>query len=113
MEARKTLEKMKEQLNLQIEENRIVVKFHETVISYYLGEVSEQCAIEKIKRLMKTVIEDNNIVFYHIPMRNEVLMINQLFISAFWIVCFISFIFYIRFILVRCSKKYLFFTIFF
>jgi uncharacterized protein YqgQ len=29
---------------------------------------------------MKTVIEDNNIVFYHIPMRNEVLMINQLFI---------------------------------
>lgn len=80
MEARKTLEKMKEQLNLQIEENRIVVKFHETVISYYLGEVSEQCAIEKIKRLMKTVIEDNNIVFYHIPMRNEVLMINQLFI---------------------------------
>lgn len=69
VEAGETLEELKQQLDLEIGENKMVVKFHEILIANRIGELSAQTALKKVKKLLKDA-------FYHIPMRNEVLVIN-------------------------------------
>ncbi len=68
-EAKETLEELKRRLDLKIAENKMVVNFHEILIANRIGELSVQTALKKVKGFLKDV-------FYHIPMRNEVLIMN-------------------------------------
>lgn len=70
VEARETLEQLKRRLDLQINENKTIVAFHEILIANRSGELPAQSALNKIQGFLKDV-------FDHIPMRNEVLMINH------------------------------------
>ena len=68
--ARETLKKLKQCLDLTIAENKTVIEFHEILIADRIGELSVQTALEKIQELIKEIL-------YHIPTRNEVLMLNH------------------------------------
>lgn len=70
LEARETLEELKKYLDLKIGENKFVVEFHEILISYRIGNISAQTALEKVEGFLEGI-------FSHIPTRNEVLVINQ------------------------------------
>ena len=75
--ARELLEELKRHLDMGVRENNVIVEFHETVIANRLGEITAQEAFENIKEQIKGFMDYDRMVFYHIPMRNEVLIINN------------------------------------
>lgn len=77
IDARETLEELKERLDMEIQENQMVVEFYETMIAVRLGGITAQDALEKMKELLKGFMDYDKMVFYHVTMRNEVLIINN------------------------------------
>ncbi len=81
--AGECLKELKQCLDLEIEENRVLVTFEEILIAYLTGEVNAQEALENVKGLLKGFMDCDKMIFYHVPMRNEALIINNVCILLY------------------------------
>ncbi len=81
--AEECLQELKQCLDLEIEENRVLVTFEEILIAYLTGEVNAQEALENVKGLLKGFMDCDKMIFYHVPMRNEALIINNVCILLY------------------------------
>ncbi|MDE6999841.1 MAG: helix-turn-helix transcriptional regulator, partial [Lachnospiraceae bacterium] len=81
--AKECLQELKQCLDLDIEENRVLVTFEEILIAYLTGEVNAQEALENVKGLLKGFMDCDKMIFYHVPMRNEALIINNVCILLY------------------------------
>lgn len=76
-DAQEILTELKERLDMTVQENQMMVKFYETMLATRLGAITKQDALESMKQLLKGFMEYDKLVFNHVPMRNEVLIINS------------------------------------
>lgn len=79
--AKEATKKLKEALDLEISENKMVVSLYEIITAKHLGEMTFEEALEKLKKLSERFLNMDQKTFSHIPMRNEVLVINNICIT--------------------------------
>ncbi len=77
-QAKEATERLKKALNMEIPENHMVVSLYEILIQKNLREMTSQEAFEQLKQLSEKFMNFEEKTFYHIPMRNEVLVINNI-----------------------------------
>lgn len=77
-QAKEATERLKKALNMKIPENHMVVSLYEILIQKNLREMTSQEAFEQLKQLSEKFMNFEEKTFYHIPMRNEVLVINNI-----------------------------------
>ena len=77
-QAKEATERLKKALNMKIPENHMVVSHYEILIQKNLREMTSQEAFEQLKQLSEKFMNFEEKTFYHIPMRNEVLVINNI-----------------------------------
>ncbi len=77
-QAKEATERLKKALNMKIPENHMVVSLYEILIQKHLGEMTSEEAFEQLKQLSEKFMNFEEKTFYHIPMRNEVLVINNI-----------------------------------
>lgn len=77
-QAKEATERLKKVLNMKIPENQMVVSLYEILIQKNLREMTSQEAFEQLKQLSEKFMNFEEKTFYHIPMRNEVLVINNI-----------------------------------
>lgn len=77
-DAKGLLKELKKCIDIEIGENQRVIALHETMIAYHLKEITAQDALKIMKVLLEGVMEYDQMILYHIPMRNEVLVINNI-----------------------------------
>lgn len=82
-EAKECLQELKQCLDLEIEENYMLVTFEESMLAYFAGEVTAQETLENLKGLLKGFMDYDEMVFHHVPMRNEALIINNVCILLY------------------------------
>ncbi|MDE7203264.1 MAG: hypothetical protein K2O91_15485 [Lachnospiraceae bacterium] len=75
--AEKILEQLRSQLNTKIAENQRVLEDAEIQIQKNLHKISVEHALERQKMLFEGLLDSDKKEFRHIPMRNEVLIINH------------------------------------
>ena len=79
--AKEATQKLKSSLDMEISENRMVVSLYEVITAKHLGEMTFEEALEKLKKLSERFLNMDQKTFSHIPMRNEVLVINNICIT--------------------------------
>lgn len=79
--AKEATQKLKSSLDMEISENRMVVSLYEVITAKHLGEMTFEEAFEKLKKLSEKFLNMDQKTFSHIPMRNEVLVINNICIT--------------------------------
>ena len=62
--AEECLQELKQCLDLEIEENRVLVTFEEILIAYLTGEVNAQEALENVKGLLKGFMDCDKMIFF-------------------------------------------------
>ncbi len=77
-QAKEATERLKKALNMKIPENHMVVSLYEILTQKHLGEMTSEEAFEQLKQLSEKFMNFEEKTFYHIPMRNEVLVINNI-----------------------------------
>ena len=80
-EAGEVTRELKRRLDMDIEENKWVIEMYEMIVSKCLGETTALEALEGLKELSKPFYNVEKKEFSHIPMRNEVLLINNICIA--------------------------------
>lgn len=75
------LKRLEKELDMNIRQNKSLVKDFEVLLSCRLGRISYEEAINQELLLLKEVMDIERNVYYHIPMRNEVLVINHICIN--------------------------------
>ncbi|MDE7183121.1 MAG: hypothetical protein K2O40_01320 [Lachnospiraceae bacterium] len=75
--AEKLLKKLKSQLDMSFTENQHVVEDSEILIHRSLQKISIEEAYERQKKLYESLLDADKKNLRHIPMRNEVLIINH------------------------------------
>lgn len=76
--AKETIGKLRSVLDMKILENRMVVGLYENITAKRLGEETAEVVLEKLKKLSGSFMNIDEKIFFHIPMRNEVLVINNI-----------------------------------
>lgn len=76
--ARELLEKLRTQLDMEIEENQSVVVLFESIIGKYLKEISTEQALEQQKSLLNGLVDLDKPDFRRTLTRNEALLINNI-----------------------------------
>lgn len=79
--AKEATQKLKEALDLEISENKMVISLYEIITAKRLGEMTFEEALEKLKKLSEKFLNMEQKTFSHIPMRNEVLVVNNICIT--------------------------------
>lgn len=79
--AKGLIAKLKNCLDMEITENRRVIKTYEIITTKCLGEITALEALEGLKKLSQGFFDYDKKVFSHIPMRSEVLLINNICIN--------------------------------
>ncbi len=80
-EAGEVTRELKSRLDIDIEENKRVIRMYEVIVSKCLEETTALEALEGLKELCKPFYNVEKKEFSHIPMRNEVLLINNICIA--------------------------------
>lgn len=80
-QAKEQTGKLKDALDMDIAENRMVVRLYEIITAKYFGEVTAEEALGELKELAGNFMKMDQGTFSHIPMRNEVLVINNIGIT--------------------------------
>ena len=80
-EAREVTRELKSRLDMDIEENKRLIRMYEMIVAKCLGEMTAQDALEGLKELARSFYNFEKKEFSHIPMRNEVLLINNICIA--------------------------------
>ncbi|MDE6620777.1 MAG: helix-turn-helix domain-containing protein [Lachnospiraceae bacterium] len=81
IQAKEATKKLKNNLDMTISENKMVVQLYEIVTAKRLGEMTAEEALEELKNLSERFMNTDQNTFSHIPMRNEVLVINNICIT--------------------------------
>lgn len=76
--ARAQTQKLKTALDMDIPENKMVVRLYEVVTAKYFGELTAEEAFAELKELAERFMDMETGTFFHIPMRNEVIVINNI-----------------------------------
>ncbi|MDE7479438.1 MAG: hypothetical protein K2M91_16135, partial [Lachnospiraceae bacterium] len=79
--AKEVTKELKQHLDMNIAENKWVIEAYEVIAAKYLREMSYQETLERLKGLAKNIYNFDEKTFSHIPMRNEVLLINNICIT--------------------------------
>ncbi|GFI22441.1 hypothetical protein IMSAGC011_01216 [Lachnospiraceae bacterium] len=79
--AKEATKKLKDALDMKISENNMVVRLYEIVTAKRFGEITTEEALEELRKLSERFMNMEQKTFSHIPMRNEVLVINNICIS--------------------------------
>lgn len=79
--AKEATQQLKDSLDMEIPENRMIISLCEIVAAQSLGELSLNEALEKLEKLSARFMNLKEKTFSHIPMRNEVLVINNICIT--------------------------------
>lgn len=74
--AQEVCENLKKELNMDLKENRQIVESAEMLIDSRLNKIPYQNFLIRQKELLSDIIDFNNHSLYHVPNRNEVLLIN-------------------------------------
>ncbi|MDE6054685.1 MAG: helix-turn-helix domain-containing protein, partial [Lachnospiraceae bacterium] len=77
-EAKEVVQELNNKLDMRIAENRMVIGLYENVIEKHLGKIVAKEALEKLEILAQSFIDIETKTFSHIPMRNEVALINNI-----------------------------------
>lgn len=80
-QAREATDRLKSALDMEISENQMVVSLYEILTAKALDEMTSAEALEQLKKLSGRFMRFEEKTFSHIPMRNEVLVINNICIS--------------------------------
>ena len=80
-EAREVTRELKSRLDMDIKENTRLIRMYEMIVAKCLGEMTAQDALEGLKELARSFYNFEKKEFSHIPMRNEVLLINNICIA--------------------------------
>lgn len=80
-QAKEATERLKKVLNMKIPENQMVVSLYEILTAKSLGEVTSAEAFEQLRKLSEGFMQFEEKTFSHIPMRNEVLVVNNICIT--------------------------------
>ncbi len=75
--AREILERLKNNLDMDNVANKFAVQLYETIIAARLNEFTGEKALEKQLVLLRGIMDFDRSGFRHIPMRNEVLLVNS------------------------------------
>ncbi len=81
LKAKITLDNLISKLDMQIFENKMIIESHYIFIAFKTGETTAENAIKKLKNLLTSFMNFETKTFHHIPMRNEVVLINYLCIT--------------------------------
>lgn len=81
LKAKITLDNLISKLDMQIFENKMIIESHYIFIAFKTGETTAENAIKKLKDLLTSFMNFETKTFHHIPMRNEVVLINYLCIA--------------------------------
>lgn len=76
--AEEELKRLERKLDMNVMENRMLVKDFKVVIDCRLGRISYEDALQQEIPLLNEVMNIEQNFFYHIPMRNEVLVIDHI-----------------------------------
>ncbi|MDE6983865.1 MAG: helix-turn-helix domain-containing protein [Lachnospiraceae bacterium] len=76
--AREQTRKLRDALDMDISENEMVVRLYEVITAKYFGELTAEEAFTELKELSWRFMDMETKTFFHIPMRNEVLVINNI-----------------------------------
>lgn len=76
--AREILKKIKSNLDMDNAVNKFTVQLYETIIAARLKEIAVEKAVERSLELLGGVMKSDRSDFRHVPMRNEVLLVNNL-----------------------------------
>lgn len=76
--AREILERLKSSLDMDNVANKFAVQLYETIIAVRLNEIAGEKALEKQLVLLRGIMDFDRSGFRHIPMRNEVLLVNSI-----------------------------------
>lgn len=79
--AREATQRLRDSLDLDIWENMMVVSLYEIITAKRLGEMPLEEAYIKLKNLAERFLNFEERTFSHIPMRNEVLVVNNICIT--------------------------------
>ncbi|MDE7414915.1 MAG: helix-turn-helix domain-containing protein, partial [Lachnospiraceae bacterium] len=79
--AKEATKKLKDVLDLEIPENKMVVRLFEIVTAKRLGEMTAEEALVELRKLAERFMDTYQKTFFHIPMRNEALVINNICIT--------------------------------
>lgn len=79
--AKEATKKLKKNLDMTLPENKMVVQLYEIVTAKRLGEMTAEETLAELKNLTKRFMNIDQQTFSHIPMRNEVLVINNICIT--------------------------------
>lgn len=79
--AEEMIKKLKANLNMDIQENKQMIYNMEMVIERNLHRLTYEQILDKQKELLNGIVDYRKQIICHIPMRNEVLLINNICIS--------------------------------
>lgn len=80
-QARDTVQELKKKLDMEISENKLVVGLYEIVFAKRLREITAEEALIGLKELSQGFMDFDKRTFSHIPMENEVLVVNNICIT--------------------------------
>lgn len=78
IKVQESLNKLKEKLDLNIAENQRIVRCYEMVVEREYGKISIEDALRQEKELLENVIDFGNNRLSHIPLQNEIVLINSM-----------------------------------